>query len=731
MIAGQVALRVCAAVAWTLLCVLLVSAGVNAAATVAVMAGVAALFAFLMESGQVPMSARAALPLLTILALCFLFTSWRNSLLLLPFGVILVTLAAFTFLNRALLIVIAAAVHAMLLTLLLLDGGRTLTGLRVEDFAISALLAEGVLAFTIRFVGRFNRCLSCKQAIADSAQSAAEDKIVFLANMAEEIRSPAIVLDGISEVMGGYTDQTPREDITASALMIKAAGQSLISLVDDTLESIRSKPRAPGPDKTYRVADVIAGALADYEVMMGPPVLAESDFHPHAALLGDARRVRHTLFRLLLAAGRSSSAVQLCARLLPAGPHVDLLFELTAGVMSISNPEWRVAERLAASLGGALEIGPNRGSAGTVIARLPQRVAPDAAPPAAENAPEMRSRFEGRVLVVDDNHVNLSVAASLLRLFGILTDTARSGTEALGKTAGAYYDLILMDHMMPGMDGVETTARIRGSADPWYRDVPIVALTANAAAGMADVFLSSGMDAFLPKPILLPALEDTLKRFLPPAHGKPEAHEEMTIIYDIPFIPGVDRDIGLMYCGGTPDGYRGVLETFAVSAPAQLRVMADSLASGDTARLGVEAHALKSAARTIGATVLGESAYALETACKRGDTVFVGERAPALLKAYGDLAGFIRQAVKPAAMVAQDAPPMEKEALIARLTEIADAADDFRLDDAQAAAEDLLARTLDAHAREGVELIRNEALQFSYSGVADGARKLMAWFERE
>ncbi|MDR1472558.1 MAG: response regulator [Synergistaceae bacterium] len=130
-------------------------------------------------------------------------------------------------------------------------------------------------------------------------------------------------------------------------------------------------------------------------------------------------------------------------------------------------------------------------------------------------------RVEGAdVLVVDDNDINLMVACEILRQYGVDADTAESGEGALAMVDAKRYDLIFMDHMMPGMDGIETSERIRGRGG-WMGSVPIVALTANAILGMMDIFLSHGMNDFISKPIEIDLLNQILLKWLPPEKIKP------------------------------------------------------------------------------------------------------------------------------------------------------------------------------------------------------------------
>jgi signal transduction histidine kinase/CheY-like chemotaxis protein len=120
---------------------------------------------------------------------------------------------------------------------------------------------------------------------------------------------------------------------------------------------------------------------------------------------------------------------------------------------------------------------------------------------------------DAKVLVVDDNLVNLKIARGLLEPYGMQVDVCKSGAQALTIADQNRYDLVFMDHMMPDMDGVETTIRLRGIVE--YRDVPIVALTANAISGMREMFLEKGMNDFLSKPIDPVKLETVLRKWIP------------------------------------------------------------------------------------------------------------------------------------------------------------------------------------------------------------------------
>ena len=129
-----------------------------------------------------------------------------------------------------------------------------------------------------------------------------------------------------------------------------------------------------------------------------------------------------------------------------------------------------------------------------------------------------RGRFtapDAKILVVDDNAMNLKVAMGLMKPYRMMVRTADSGQEAIDLMKKQQFDIVYMDHMMPGMDGVETVHRIRSSANPYFQKVPIVALTANAINGAREMFLQEGFQDFVAKPIEISALERSLRRFLP------------------------------------------------------------------------------------------------------------------------------------------------------------------------------------------------------------------------
>ncbi|MDR2355831.1 MAG: response regulator, partial [Clostridiales Family XIII bacterium] len=177
-----------------------------------------------------------------------------------------------------------------------------------------------------------------------------------------------------------------------------------------------------------------------------------------------------------------------------------------------------------------------------------------------------------RVLVVDDISTNLKVIKGLLSPYEIETDICLSGREAIALAQTNRYDLVFMDHMMPDMDGVATTAAIRDidRQDAYYRDLPIIALTANAVVGQREIFLRSGMNDFLAKPIELQKLGSMLKKWLPRDKQKERPATERAPGDDEDAknlgIPGVSVENGLRNLGGSIVMYTDILEDFCRDA---------------------------------------------------------------------------------------------------------------------------------------------------------------------
>lgn len=259
-----------------------------------------------------------------------------------------------------------------------------------------------------------------------------------------------------------------------------------------------------------------------------------------------------------------------------------------------------------------------------------------------------------KALVVDDNVINQKVIQGFLSEYQLQITNASSGYEALDyMRSGEDFDIIFMDHMMPGMDGVETTEKIRKLDVPRAKQIPIVALTANAISGVKEMFLAAGMNDFLAKPIDVELLNEILERWLPPDYtvainedrepypaAVSAADEEEFIVPSLPVeqevsgIPGMDYEAALEYFGGSQDILIGVLEVFCQESHDRIKELERLLHLKDYENYIIEAHGLKSAAKSIMANDLSEHAKEHEFAGKDGKFAWIDEHGKELIDEY-------------------------------------------------------------------------------------------------
>ncbi|MDR2510518.1 MAG: response regulator [Spirochaetaceae bacterium] len=223
------------------------------------------------------------------------------------------------------------------------------------------------------------------------------------------------------------------------------------------------------------------------------------------------------------------------------------------------------------------------------------------------------------VLVVDDTSMNLTVAKGFLERHSIQADSADSGYKALEMLEKKQYDLIFMDHMMPGLDGIETTALIRKREN--YKTTPIIALTANALSGVKELFLRAGMNDYLAKPIEAANLNLSLITWLPAdkidvLDGPEEQKEKPVNASDLSGllkIEGLDVEKALSRAGGNKTMYREMLNMFVKDAGKLTSDISAALSKRDWKNYSIKTHALKGVCGSIGAQALFDKLFKLET----------------------------------------------------------------------------------------------------------------------
>lgn len=228
---------------------------------------------------------------------------------------------------------------------------------------------------------------------------------------------------------------------------------------------------------------------------------------------------------------------------------------------------------------------------------------------------------EARILVVDDNVINLKVTSGLLKIYEIQVDTTTSGASAVQMVGNTDYDIVLMDHMMPEMDGIETTLAIRNLGEK-YSTLPIVALTANAVGDVKKMFIANKMDDFLAKPIEMSRLNAILKKWIPDNKQIPDNISSETSSSNLNIV-GLSTEKGIINIGGSVEDYLEILDIFVADSESRIDELNDFLAKGDIKSFTISVHGLKSASANLGAYEISEMAKKLEAAGKLEDANYI------------------------------------------------------------------------------------------------------------
>lgn len=247
---------------------------------------------------------------------------------------------------------------------------------------------------------------------------------------------------------------------------------------------------------------------------------------------------------------------------------------------------------------------------------------------------------EARILIVDDNPVNLTVAEGLLKPLQLKIETAQSGKEAINKVSQRKYDLIFMDHQMPDLDGIKTTHIIR-RFHPEYAQIPIIAFSAQTSTETEIMFLNEGLNDCVAKPFELRMMISTLKRWLPKekiqkVSSDKEELEETASAPAAPYIPvieGLDVESALKLLGSEKLLWEVLKDYYRI-----IRKKADLIREyeqkEDLKKYTVEVHALKSASKQIGAMQLSALAADLEQAGNMQNVEMIHQYTDSLLEQY-------------------------------------------------------------------------------------------------
>lgn len=522
------------------------------------------------------------------------------------------------------------------------------------------------------------------------AEAANMAKSSFLANMSHEIRTPINAILGMNEMI---LREEKDPAIRGYAGNIQASGNSLLSIVSDVLDisKIESGKLEIIP-VDYEVNSLIsdccnmaAGRAKAKELEL----LVECADNVPMKLCGDETHIRQIIMNLLTNAVKYTEKGTV--KLIVSGSFNDGGFVLKVdvsdtgiGIAEENLPQLftqfqrfdlqrnrniegtglglSIVKRLCDLMSGTITARSVLGSGSTFTVELPQKVV-DSTPCGGVNLNysagaehEYHHSFEApeaKILAVDDLPVNLLVIANLLKETRIKIDTAGSGRECLDKCSQQKYDLILMDHMMPEMDGVLTFEKLHGDKSSPNFETPVIMLTANALAGMREQYMDVGFADYVSKPVRGAKLEEAIRRNLPESLIKPASPEipaeavstEPSGFADIcSAVPELNVNAALQYCCGSAELLNDLLHDFTENDHfSDLKAAFEEKRWEDYRR---HAHSLKSTSLMIGLTGLSERARASELALKGGCTEFAELNHDSLIEEYSALLGKIKDYLK-------------------------------------------------------------------------------------
>ncbi len=525
----------------------------------------------------------------------------------------------------------------------------------------------------------------------EAAEQASHAKSEFLSNMSHEIRTPINAVLGMNELI---LRECEDDNILSYAENVRSASNTLLGLINDILDF--SKIEA-GKIDIIPVEYDLSSTLNDMVVMIhnraddkGLTFSVDFDQNVPKQLFGDEVRVKQVIANILTNAVKytetggvtfsvgfdrcedDENSIILHVKVQDTGigikpEDMEKLFSKFERIEEKRNRNiegtglgMTITKNLLEMMGTSLQVESVYGQGSTFFFDLRQQVVKweplgdyrTSVHMLLKEHKKYREKFtapEAMVLVVDDNPMNLTVFKSLLKRTKMIIDTADNGEEALAMAQSQKYDLIFLDHMMPGKDGIETLHELRAQTGGSNVDTVAICLTANAISGAREQYISAGFNDYLTKPVHPGKLEDMLISYLPSdkihkslaVDARDDEEEELEVPEILLPLKGqewIDLATGIKNSGDV-EAYLPLLKIFYESLDEDASVLDGFYNEENIHDYTIKVHAMKSSARIVGATGFAEKAQLLENAGKAGDVDYIKAHHTAFIDTYRGFKG--------------------------------------------------------------------------------------------
>ncbi|ORT99610.1 sensory box histidine kinase/response regulator [Anaerovibrio sp. JC8] len=524
----------------------------------------------------------------------------------------------------------------------------------------------------------------------EAAEQASQAKSEFLSNMSHEIRTPINAVLGMNELI---LRECEDENILSYAENVRSSGNTLLGLINDILDF--SKIEA-GKIDIIPVDYDLSSTLNDMVVMIhnraddkGLAFNVNFDSNIPKQLFGDEVRIKQVITNILTNAVKYTETgsvtfsvgfdrceddpdcIILHVKVKDTGigikpEDMEKLFSKFERIEEKRNRNiegtglgMTITKNLLDMMGSYLQVESTYGVGSTFFFDLRQKVGKwvplgdyrTSVNVLLKEHKKYKEKFtapDANVLVVDDNSMNLTVFKSLLKRTKIKIDTADSGDEALQMTKSKMYDMIFLDHMMPGKDGIETLHEIKEQAEGLNDCTVSVCLTANAVSGAREQYIAAGFDNYLTKPIHPSKLEDMLMAYLPgdkliiseeddvDTDDEDEQDNVPESLAPLVGLEWIDLSKGIKNSGDA-ESYLSLLKILYESIDEESTVLDGFYKDSNLNDYTIQVHAMKSSVRLIGASSMADEAQLLENAGKDGDEDYINQHHEGFISAYKSL----------------------------------------------------------------------------------------------